>query len=187
MSQHSGKRRAAAPLPGNLDREKHLDLADREIDPWIRRLIVLGIALIPVAALLGAFGQRPSTETAHVTAGSASLTLDAPTRLRGGLIFQAKIQVEAGDRPISEPVLALADGWLDSVTLNAISPLPTDESSSDDTVLWTYDRLEAGENLTIWTQWQVNPTRVGTGDGNLELRDGDQHLAGLDRTVLFFP
>lgn len=105
-------------LPGTLDRDLHWKLKGRDLDPWVRRLALLVMAAIPLAALLGAFGQRPSTETGQAVAGDAQLRVSVPSHLRGGLVFQARIEVEAGSVGIEDPTLAFSDGWLESVTLN---------------------------------------------------------------------
>lgn len=179
-------------LPGTLDRDLHSKLKGRDLDPWVRRLALLAMAAIPLAALLGAFGQRPSTENGQTVVGDAQLRVSVPSHLRGGLVFQARIEVEAGSAGIEEPILSFSDGWLESVTLNAITPEPQEqepwsEGQRSKGALWRYGSLAPGEALTVWTQWQVNPTRVGVADADLELRDGSRTLAVVNRTITYFP
>lgn len=180
-----GNGQTASPLPGSLDRARDSDLVGRFAHPWTRRLILALMALVPCAALLNVFGQDPSAESAQ--GGGATLTLEAPSTLRGGLIFQTRIEIRADDGAIAKPTLVLSEGWLDSITLNALSPEPAEQEGEGHRVTWEFSPLEAGESITVWAEWQVNPNRVGTASGNLELRDGDQQLTTLDRTVRFFP
>ncbi|MEJ7797932.1 MAG: hypothetical protein WKF42_05490 [Solirubrobacteraceae bacterium] len=46
------------PLPHGLQRERHVDLAGRRGEPWVRRIVLALLALVVVGALLGAAGQQ---------------------------------------------------------------------------------------------------------------------------------
>jgi hypothetical protein len=89
---------------------------------WVRRGLVTLFAAIALAALLNVFGQRTSTSTATVPA--AQLRLKAPARVRGGLLFQSRVEIRAL-RTIGKPRLVLADGWLEGMQVNSIEPDPT--------------------------------------------------------------
>ena len=117
---------------------------------------------------------------------AATLTVEAPARLRGGLLAQGLIQVDARRR-IAQPPLVLAGGWLDDITINTISPAPADEADDDGRLVLAYGELPAGDSLTVRIQPQVNPTTVGTKPQDVELRDGDATIARAERTVTVFP
>src|SRR4051812_36734780 len=68
-------------LPQGLSVARHGDLAGRSADPWIRRLLLTGLAGIVLLALLGVFGQQPRTSRA--ASADASLVVRAPSRIRG--------------------------------------------------------------------------------------------------------
>jgi hypothetical protein len=64
-------------LPDLLDRKRHVDLEDRQLEPWLRRVgVVLCIALV-VVGLANVFGQNVRTATA--TTAAADLEVQAPT------------------------------------------------------------------------------------------------------------
>ena len=145
---------------------------------------MLLLTLFVVAALLNAFGQRPSTTSA--SGQGASLQVDAPKRLRGGLLFQARFRFRSRVG-ISKPVLVLDPGWQESMTLNSTEPAATDEGIRAGGLEFEFAPLPAGKQFTFWTEWQVNPTNLGRHDEDVALYDGDHLLTRLDRTVTVFP
>lgn len=172
-------------LPGGLDRPIDLDLAGRHNHPVIRRACLAAFALIVIAAIANAFGQEPQLSTA--SGDGAELSLKAPDRLRGGLIFATRFDIEAGATGISNPRLELAAGWLDGFTANTLEPTPANETANGGRLQLTYPAIDAGDSLTIWMQWQTNPTTIGSFDAGTRLFDGDRLVAELDRTVTVFP
>src|ERR1051325_2709911 len=74
---------AVPELPGSLEPERHRDLRGRSPAPWVRRVYVAILLAFVVLALFDVFGQRTSTATS-VAPGRATLTVDAPKRVRGG-------------------------------------------------------------------------------------------------------
>jgi hypothetical protein len=170
--------------PGDLTAARHAELDGRNLEPWIRRLILLGCALIAIAALLGVFGQEPTTSRA--ASPSASIEVRAPDRVRGGLIFQARFDVRAA-AAIARPVLRLERGWFDSMSVNSIEPSPTSERSVGDRVELEFEPVAAGRTMSVWIYFQANPTNAGRQRQRVELADGERVLAHVDRSVLVFP
>jgi hypothetical protein len=170
-------------IPDGLDIRRHRDASGRaELAP---RWVVLGLLVVFVlAGLLGAFGQRSSSDTT-VGAG-AGLEVSAPTRIRGGLLYQGRLKVDA-HAPLEHPVLVLGPGWLEGITVNTIEPSPTEESSRDGDLALAYGPLAAGGRLVVYMQFQVNPTTVGRRSANVELLDGDTPVAEIQRTVTVLP
>jgi hypothetical protein len=168
----------------SLDRSLDLELQGRGHHTLYRRLALAALGAIVLAALFGLFGQS-STRT--VAAGrKAVLSVDAPPRLRGGLIFQARFRIQARRR-LAHPKLVLSPGWLDSTTLNTVAPTPLAEDSSAEGLSMSFEPLPAGQTLTVWTDWQVNPTNVGRRSEDVALLDGPAPVASVDRTVTVFP
>jgi hypothetical protein len=165
-----------------LDRNR--DLKGRGSAPWVRRIGLLLLLAFVLAALLNAFGQRATTSSASGPA--ASLRLNAPERVRGGDIFEARFDVRAF-REIRQPLLILDPGWLDGLTQNTTEPQPSKERSDNGRVVLEYDTLPAGRKLTVWLQYQVNPTHVGTTDQDVELWDGTTRVVHLDHSLTTFP
>jgi hypothetical protein len=169
---------------GSIAVERHRDLVGRSFEPWIRRLLLLALLALVVLALADVFGQVPSDS--RVAGPAAVLSVHAPQRLRGGLLYEARFTIEAR-RDIKEPQLVLGSGWLDGMTINTVEPAPTEESSRDGDLEFTYDELAAGETMTAWIQFQVNPTTVGRRVDETELRDGDRPLLSDRRPVTVWP
>lgn len=151
---------------------------------WARRAVLTLFLVAVLAVLLGAIGQE-SSDSRTATAG-ATLHLDAPRVIRGGLLVQARIEVRAR-QAIDQPTLLLSDGWIDGVQVNTIEPQPANESSQDGRVALSYDKLDAGGRLVVWFQFQVDPTAVGRRDMSVSLLDGDRLVARVDRHQTILP
>src|SRR4051794_4804825 len=158
---------------------RNRDLSGRDRGPWIRRAGILLLLALVIAALLDVFGQGNQSSVASGPA--ATLSVKAPDRVRGGLLFQARIQVRAV-RELKEPLLVLDPGWMEGLTQNSSVPDPKDERTDNGRIVLSYDTIPAGRKLVVWLQYQVNPTHVGTTDQNMDLWDGDTHLVHLDRS-----
>ena len=171
-------------LPEGLSGSEHRDLRGRGHEPWIRRAVLAALVALCAIALAGAFGQRATTTAAGGPA--ASLSVEAPDRLRGGLLAQGRIDVRA-HRRIAQPRLVLERGWLDGITINTISPEAAAQGDDRGRLVLAYDELPAGESLTLWIEVQVNPTALGAMPQDVELRDGDLTLARVERELVVFP
>lgn len=171
-------------LPEGLSGPEHSDLRGRAHEPWIRRAVLAALVALCAVALAGAFGQRATTSAAGGPA--ASLSVNAPDRLRGGLLAQGRIEVRA-QRRIAQPRLVLERGWLDDITINTISPEPAAQGDDRGRLVLAYDELPAGESLTVWIELQVNPTAIGAMPQDVEVRDGDVALARVVRELVVFP
>jgi hypothetical protein len=173
-----------ADVPEGVTLERSLDLAGRTHHPVYRRLLLCLIAVLPVLALLGVFGQKPSTTTAG--AQSATLRVTAPARLRSGLIFQVRVEV-AAHRNVHELQIIFDRGWWESMSVNSIVPEPSSEESQNGKVALSYGALAAGQRMTAWIYFQVNPTNVGKRRENVAIADGSTKLAELHRSLTIFP
>jgi hypothetical protein len=149
-----------------------------------RRAILSVLVLVPLLALTGLLGQR-ATES-HAAGARATLQLRAPKTVRGGLLFQSRVQVHVLGR-IQHPRLVLDEGWLEGMQLNSIEPQAQDESSRNGRLVLAYATWLPGERKTIWLQFQVNPTNVGHRSYAIELDDDTTRLARIDRSVTVLP
>jgi hypothetical protein len=169
---------------GSLDVRRSQVLEGRDHQPWVRRGgLTLMLALLGLA-LANVFGQRSVTTTAR--AAAATLSVSSPDRLRGGLLFTSRFTVLA-HRAITKPTLVLDPGWFQQMTLNSIGPNPMNQSSRNGRVVFTFDKLAAGQRLVVWISWQVNPTNVTHRSENVELDNGTSPLATVRRSVAVFP
>lgn len=171
-------------LPDGLSATRHRDLAGRAYRPWVRRAFLLALLALVVLGLAGVFGQRATTSSAGGPA--AVLSLDAPDRVRGGLLFEGEIHVRSLRR-IARPRIVLGRAWTDGVTVNTIAPEPADQDDDAGRLVLAYGELPAGETLTVRVAMQMNPTTVGRLPQDVELRDGDETIARIERTLTVFP
>jgi hypothetical protein len=149
-----------------------------------RRTLITLFALIALAALADVFGQGTSTSTAQ--GPGVTMAVAAPATVRGGLYYQATIDVTV-TADVQHPRLVLDSGWVEGVQVNSIEPAAESESSRDGLVVLSYGELKPGDRLKIWLQFQVDPTSPGQRSHGVELDDGTQRLARIDRDLEVLP
>jgi len=173
-----------ADAPEGIALGRHRDLQGRRHQVWVRRGILSVIAVVPVLGLLNFFGQRPSDTEASGPA--ATLSLSAPERVRGGLLFQAHFTIEAR-RELKNAALLLHPDWLQGLTMNTLEPAPTEETSENGALRFEYGAIEAGKRFDVFLQFQVNPTAVGKRKQWVDLVDGETRVASIKRDLFIFP
>jgi hypothetical protein len=173
-----------ADVPDQLTLRHHRDLVGRERRP-VARWIGLGVLGVFIAAgLLNVFGQRPDTDV--VGSDVAELKVYAPTKLRGGLYYEARFTIDA-KRDIENATIVLESGWMEGMTLNTVEPSPVGEASRDGKVAFELGHVPAGDTHILFLQFQVNPTNVGRRSVDVELADGETPLLRVERTVTIWP
>jgi hypothetical protein len=173
-----------ASAPETLTLKRHRDLVGRGWQPWVRRGLLALLAVVPVLAAFNVFGQRPQTQTAETSA--AKLSVYAPTRVRGGLLFMARFHVHA-NRDLKKATLILDPGWAENITINTIEPSPISEGSSNGRLLFELGHIPQGESYVLYTEFQVNPTNIGHRSTDVELYDGKTKILKIHRTITIFP
>jgi hypothetical protein len=158
------------------------DAGAREVP--IRRIVIGLITLLCLAGLLNAFGQRP--ETSQAAASAASLKVYAPSRIRGGLFYEARFTIEAR-RDLENATLVLDPGWAEGITINTVEPSPIGEASRNGKLVFELGHIPAGDTHLLFLQLQVNPTNVGRRSQDVALYDGDTFLTSIERDVTVFP
>jgi len=170
----------------DLAHDRCIELRGRAWHVWLRRGVLPAFAAFCVLGLVGVFGQHSTT--AAVTAPRASLRVDAPSRLRGSLLYQARFVIRAGPRRLSQPKLILGENWFDNVTLNSTTPDPSAENSRGGRFSMAFPPIEARHALTVLSEWQVNPTaKLGRRSLSAAVADGNTRLARLQRTLTILP
>lgn len=170
----------SGPYPPGI-RDRHLVVAPR---PWGRWIAVALLAALPILALLNVFGQHPTTTAA--SSPVANVSVSAPSRLRSGLQFEARVAVTARST-IGHLALAFSSGWWDGMGVNSIEPQPSTQTTRHGNVVFDMGKLNAGQRLTTWINFTVNPTSVGSRNENLTVLDGSRPLIRLHRSVTIFP
>ncbi len=150
----------------------------------VRRAVMTLFAAIAVLGLWGLFGQRASESSA--TGAAAAMRLTAPATVRGGLFFQARLDIRAR-QAIEHPRIVLDEGWVEGLQANSIEPAAESESSRDGRVVLSYGAVEAGASLVVWLQFEVNPTNVGRRSFAVELDDSETPIARVDRDLTVLP
>jgi hypothetical protein len=173
-----------ADQPDGILLRRHRDLSGRGWHPWVRRALLALVGLVLLLALLDVFGQRPSTSRAE--ADAATLSVSAPSAVRGGLLFQARITTEVHSE-LKDATLVFNQAWLNGLTLNTVEPSPLNEASRDGNLSLEFGHLPAGSKHVLYLEYQVNPTTVGSRTLRLELRDGETPVTTLRRTLRIFP
>ena len=149
-----------------------------------RRVVMTLFVVVALIALAGVFGQPQRSSGA--VGDTATLKLQAPETVRGGLFFQARVDVET-TAGITQPRLVLDEGWVEGLQVNSIEPAPESESSRDGRLELSFPEVAAGERMRIWFQFEVNPTNVGRRSFAIELDDAKAPLARIDRTLTVLP
>ena len=175
---------AAQELPDGLERDRHLEQAAHPVRVWGRRTLLLATLALPVLALFNVFGQRATTTSA--ASPKATLSVHAPARLRGGLLYQTRFTISA-HRQIKSLSLVLSPGWFDGLTVNAAEPQPSQEASKNGSVSLNYGAVDAGKRLIAFIYWQANPTTVADRDVTADIYDGKTHLAHVHRNLTVLP
>ena len=171
-------------LPRGIDLPRHRDFKGRRRGQVLRHAFLLLLAVFVAAALLNAFGARPSTSEA--SAPAAMLRVTAPERVRGGLLYQARIEIHAR-KPIGAPTLVLDKGWIEEITLNMLEPEPAETTTDAGHLKIRYPPLPPGRTLVVYVGLQANPNDVGSHDQGVALDDADEEIASVDRTQVNFP
>jgi hypothetical protein len=172
-----------AETPDFLTLRRNRDDSGKREAP-IRRLISAVVALFCLAGLLNVFGQRPQTSRAAVA--PASLKVYAPSRVRGGLFYEARFTVDARE-DLKNATLVLESGWAEGITINTVEPSPVGEASRDGSIAFELGHVPAGDSHILFVQLQVNPTNVGRRSQDVALYDGETFLTSVNREVTVFP
>jgi hypothetical protein len=167
-----------------LDLGRARDLEGRLQHPWVRRGLLVLIAVPVVLAAIGAFGQETVTRSA--ASAQAQLSLNAPSVLRGGLMWRARITIRA-QHTIKFPRLILDPGYANGMQINTIEPSPASEASRGPRLVLSYDQLNPGDELVVYLQFQTDPTTTGGQDAAVALDDATVPIARVDHTITVLP
>jgi hypothetical protein len=173
-----------ADIPDEIVLKRDRDLQGREKDIWIRRALLALVAALIVLALVNVFGQKPVTATA--SASAATLTLSAPTHLRGGLLWTAHVHI-AAHHSIGKAALVLNQAWADGTQINTIEPSPVSETSRNGNLAFTLGPIKAGDRYDLYMGFQTNPTNVNRRTRTVSLYDGDNLISSISQTETIYP
>jgi hypothetical protein len=173
-----------ADTPDGIVLKRHRDLHERYPETWIRRVILTLLSVFLILGLANVFGQRPSG--AHAKAGAATLELYAPSRVRSGLLYEARFTIRA-KQELKAAALLLSPGWAEGQSINTIEPSPLGEASRNGDLLFTLGHIPKGEVYRLFMQFQVNPTNVGSRGADVALYDGNTRILTVHHSITIFP
>jgi hypothetical protein len=176
----------AGAAPDHIELARHRDWQGRTYERWLPNVLFGLICVIPVLALFNVFGQSPDVEKVANPHGMATLELSAPTKVRSGLIFQARFDIRAL-REIKDAVLVLDSGWLESLTMNTVEPSPSNETSRNGGIAFDLGNIPAGKLWRQYLEFQANPVNAGSQSQGVTLYDGNVPLLHLNRTLTVWP
>jgi hypothetical protein len=171
-------------VPDTIVLRRDRDLEARRYEIWVRRGLFAVVCVVPLLALANLFDQQPQTSTAAV--GAARFSVSSPSRVRGGLLYQARFRITA-KRKLAQAALVLDRGWLDGLTINTIEPSPVSETSENGKLGLDLGPIPRGESYVLFVAFQVDPTTVGRQDQTVTLYDRNRTLITLHRTLTVFP
>jgi len=177
-------KRLVADIPDRIVLKRHRDLEGRRNWIWYRRGLLLVLTAFVLLGALNVFGQRPAGTT--VDSFEASLELYAPTKLRGGVFFEARFTITA-HRDVKNALLQLSPGWQESLQMNTIEPVPLAQGSRNGDLLFTLGHIPAGQKFRLFVQFQVNATNVGRRNADVTLYDGARKLVHIHRRLTVYP
>jgi hypothetical protein len=173
-----------AGAPDGIVLRRHRDLVGRRWQVWLRRSLLGLVVVLALLALFDVFGQSPSTTSA--AAAAATLHVDSPGAVRGGLLYQVRFTVEA-HQDLKSATLVLDTGWLDGLTVNTIEPSPVNEASRNGKLALELGHVPAGEKYMLFLDYQVNPTTVGIRTQTVALDDGETRILSIDHDLTVYP
>ncbi len=172
-----------AEVPQSLTLESNRD-ATEVYELGARRVFFSLLTLVLVLALLNVFGQSPIGSRVETAAGI--LEVSAPEDVRGGIYFQGRFRISAREE-IEQATLVLDSGWAESMHINTIEPSPVGEASRDGKLALDFGHVAAGDSITVYLQFQVNPNNLGRRSQDVHLYDDTELLATAERTVMVWP
>jgi hypothetical protein len=149
-----------------------------------RRVFFVLLTIVLLFGLANAYGQSPTGS--EVDSPAALLEVSAPLDVRGGLYFQGRFRITAHEE-ITKATLVLAPGWLESTHINTVEPAPVGESSRDGELALDFGHIAAGDSITVYLQFQVNPNNLGRRSQDVRLYDDTELLATAQRDVTIWP
>ena len=172
-----------ADTPQSLTLKDNRD-ASEVFELGARRVFFALVTLVLLFGLANAYGQSPTGS--EVDTPVALLEVSAPVDVRGGLYFQGRFRITAHE-DIAKATLVLESGWLESMHINTIEPSPVGEASRDGDLALDFGHVAAGDSITVYLQFQVNPNNLGRRSQDVRLYDDTELLATAERDVTIWP
>lgn len=172
-------------FPDGISPGESLNPPRRQQGVWARRVFIAVVVAFLVLGLLNVFGQ--TTSTTEASSHAADVRVNAPSAVRGGLLYQVDIQVTAR-QTLASPTLSLSSGWFSGLTTNAEVPQPSTQSSRNGETIFTLGPMRPGAVRHVRIYFQVNPTTVAWNRRqDVTLLDSGTPLVTVHRSLDVYP
>jgi hypothetical protein len=174
-----------ADVPDQIVLKQNRDLQSYSFNRWIRYAVLAPLIALLVLSVFNVFGQRPQKLYAEGT--TAKLEVYAPSRLRGGLLFEGRFTIYARAE-LKNAQIELSPGWSEGMQMNTIEPSPVSEGSRDGNLLLELGHVPKGDVYRLFTAYQVNPTNIAwRRNADVRLYDDGKLLFTVHRQITIYP
>ena len=178
-----GGQYAAAPYPDGLaeDHLRRRGALHRHASP----LSIVGLGLILAGAAAGFGGGTGAT--LHVAdAPDGRIEVEAPATLRNGEFFEMRVRMDAV-RALDDMVMAVTPALWQDITQNTMIPAAAEESFEDGWYRFSYGPQEAGAEVALQMDFQINPPLFKGRSGEIALFDGERQIATIPLSTKVLP
>jgi hypothetical protein len=174
-----------ADIPDHVVLKRHRDLESWAFFRPARYAVLTPIIAVLVLGAVNTFGQLPAK--LHGESATAKLQVYAPSRLRGGLLYEGRFTIYAREE-LKNAQLELAPGWSEGMQMNTIEPSPVSEGSRDGNLLLELGHVPKGDVYRLFTAYQVNPTNIAwRRNADVRLYDDGKLLFTVHRQITIYP
>jgi hypothetical protein len=149
-----------------------------------RRVVLVLLALIVVAAVAGLFGER--TRQVGATEGGYALAVRYPFIVRDGPPTSLEIVIRRASGFEGSVEVAIGADYLQAFEQPDVSPRPESERSVGDLVVWSFSPPE-GDQLTVQLEAQMSSHARFGQHGNVGVRDHGETVVDVDFTTWVWP
>ena len=147
----------------------------------LRRVVLVLLATFLVLGALNFFGLRMGTASA--SGGGYQLQVRYPRIGRPGIgaPLQIRVQHDGGfDGPVT---VVMSSDYLDILTVNTITPDPSQTTTTDKQVIWQFDQ-PPGDTLTVSFGAEFDPNEhLGSHDATTSVLDNGKPAVAVDYTT----
>lgn len=158
---------------------------ENRVAPWIRRVVVLALVAVLVAAGSGRMGVRSGTTTA--AARGWSLTVEYASVARAGLDVPLRLTVERRVPLGDELTIAVSRNYLNMFEQQGFYPDVSSTTALGDDVVLTFDVPTGASSLTVDMDGYVQPADQTGRSGTIAVLDGRSRVVEASIHTALFP
>lgn len=148
--------------------------------PW-------GSAALGVLLTLSFFGVYGDVQKRSHSGEEVQFVVEGPSVIRNGEFFEMMLTVEARRDIQNLSIRVEADLWRD-MTVNTLLPDPSEQSFANGAFVLEFGMLDAGKNLLVKIDGQVNPSHgPSANEGVISIADDRTTLASVNFNIEVLP